>query len=374
MMKKTNMIWLAGGLVVVVAVIALAQARWRNEQGTFKLGVIAPLTGDFGAVGENVVKGIRTAEYVNEKKTGKKVDIIVENDNADAATGLGAFTKLTQVDHVDGLINTFTSTMDAIYQPGKALGYPVMMEFLQANNIADDYVFQMTLGNRNVWDRYANYIEAQPYDQSRVVVVHSVDAAQASFAAGFTANYQQPTTVIVISSDPNELRTDAVKIAAGKPTMVVLFMPPENGAILTKELLPLIGTSTQLVYDIQLYTGMSYYERELGGDLSKINGAINLMFQGDPSSTAYQEFVNAYEKLYPGETPGFLADYGYDTFNVYMGSYSKDDATWIANLKVTNIEGASGKITFDQDGVRIPDLVVMKVIAGKPQTVDRLPY
>ena len=42
--------------------------------------------------------------------------------------------------------------------------------------------------------------------------------------------------------------------------------------------------------------------------------------------------------------------------------------------KATNAEGASGKITFDQDGVRIADLVVMKVIGGKPQTVDRLPY
>jgi ABC-type branched-subunit amino acid transport system substrate-binding protein len=302
------------------------------------------------------------------------VDLIIENDNADAATGLSAFMKLTQVDHVNGLINTFTSTMDAIYAPGKALGYPVMMEFLQANNVADDYVFQMTLGNNHVWDRYAKYIEQQPYDQSRVVIVHSVDAAQASFSQGFVANYSKPSTVIVASSDQGDLRTDAAKIAALAPTMVVFFMPPQNGAILTKELLPLISTSTQLVYDIQLYTGMSYYQQELGGDLSKINGAINLMFEGDPNSPQSKEFVNAYEKLYPGETPGFLADYGYDTFMVYMNSYSKNNVTWIANLKATNTEGASGKITFDQDGVRIADLVVKKVINGKSQTVDRLPY
>jgi ABC-type branched-subunit amino acid transport system substrate-binding protein len=155
--------------------------------------------------------------------------------------------------------------------------------------------------------------------------------------------------------------------------MVVFFMTPENGAILTKELLPLIGTSTQLVYDIQLYTGLSYYQAQLGGDLSKINGAVNLMFEGDPKSAENKEFVAAYKKLYPNEDPGFLADYGYDTFITYVNSYDKDNAKWTANLKAENTKGASGEIKFDKNGIRIPALVVKKVIDGKSQTVARLP-
>ncbi len=366
------------GVIVLVLIIAgiIYGTKTQEPQNTqtLKIGVIAPLTGDFGAVGENVVKGIKTAQSVYEQKTGNKIDLVIEDDGGDASAGLSAFRKLTDTAHVDGLINTFTSTMDAIYEPAKVLGYPVMMEFFQANNVADDYVFQMTLGNDNVWDRYAKYIEQSKYDQSKVVIVHSIDAAQASFSKAFTAEYKKPNTVLVASTDKNGLRTDAAKIAALKPTMVVFFMTPENGAILTKELLPLINKTTQLVYDIQLYTGISYYQQQLGGDLAKINGAINLMFEGDPNSAQAKEFVTAYKKLYPNENPGFLADHGYDTFMVYMNSRDKDNTKWISNLKATDTMGASGKVSFDQNGIRIADLVVKKVIDGKSQTVDRLKF
>ena len=361
-------------LIGLLLIVSVSFKKSGNSVGAgLKLGVIAPLTGDFGAVGENVVKGIRAAQAVYAEKTGVTVPIILENDSADATKGLSAYKKLTEVDQVTGLINTFTSTMDAIYPSVKSAGYPIMMEFLQANNVTDDNVFQMTLGNEHVWDRYAKYISESSYNQSKVVVVHSIDAAQASFAAAFTPAYGKPVTTLVASSDKGGLRSDAAKIAALKPTLVVFFMTPENGAILTKELLPLISSSTQLAYDIQLTTGMSYYQQQLGGDLSKINGAIALMFEGDMNSSEYQKFLSAFKKLYPNEEPGFLADYGYDTFMTYVSTYDKDNAKWITNLKSENGNGASGEIRFDDKGVRISPLVVKKVIDGKLQTTDRLP-
>jgi ABC-type branched-subunit amino acid transport system substrate-binding protein len=358
-------------VIVVVGIISFTADNKANTSG-LKIGVTAPLTGDFGGVGENVVKGIRTAQAVYAEKTGNKIEIIVEDDSADAVKGLSAYQKLTKVDQVDGLINTFTSTMDAIYDQVVKAEYPVMMEFFQANNVADDNVFQMTLGNDNVWDRYAKYISGAEYDDSKVVVVHSTDAAQDSFAKAFTAEYKKPVTTVVASTDKGGLRTDAAKIAALKPSMIIFFMTPENGAILTKEVLPLISSNTQLVYDIQLFTGISYYQAQLGGDLSRINGAINLMFEGDPKSAENIEFVTAYKKLYPNEEPGFLADYGYDTFMTYVNTYSPDNAKWTANLKAEKSDGASGEILFDQNGIRIPSLVVKQVIDGKSVTVARL--
>ena len=360
-------------LLVIIVIVGALSLKNNNEVSGLKIGVIAPLTGDFGGVGENVVKGVKTAEAIYEEKTGNKIDVVIEDDSANATKGLSAYQKLTQVDHVSGLINTFTSTMDAIYPQVKKAGYPVMMEFFQANNVADDNVFQMTLGNDNVWDRYAKFISGAGYDESKVVIVHSIDAAQDSFAKAFTAEYKKPVTTIVTSSDKGGLRTDAAKIAALKPTLIVFFMTPENGAILTKEVLPQVGKSAQLVYDIQLYTGISYYEAQLGGDLSRINGAISLMFEGDSNSQENKEFVTAFKKLYPGENPGFLADHGYDTFMTYVKAYDKNSSEWITNLKTVSSKGASGEIKFDKNGIRIPDLVVKKVIDGKSQTVDRLP-
>jgi hypothetical protein len=87
-----------------------------------------------------------------------------------------------------------------------------------------------------------------------------------------------------------------------------------------------------------------------------------------------KDFVSAYAQLNNGATPGFLADYGYDTFMLYMNTYDKDGAKWIANLKAANTVGASGRIVFDHNGVRISDLVIKKVINGESKTIYRLPY
>ncbi len=360
--------------VIVIIIVAVTLSR-SNKQDTnnLKIGVIAPLAGDFAGVGENIVKGIKAAQATYEEKTGNKIELVVENDSADAAKGLSAYKKLTEIDHIDGLINTFTSTMDSIYDLTKQAGYPIMMEAFQANNVADDHVFQMTPGNAHTWDRYARYIMSSDFDQSKVVLVHSADAAQDSFAKAFMAEYKNPTTEVVASSDRNGLRTDAAKIAALKPTMVIVLMTPENGAVLTKELLPLIDPKTQLAYDLQLYTGSSFYQDQLGGDLSKINGAISIMLEGDLNSSAYKDFVTAYQKLYPNETPGFLADYGYDTFLVYLNAYDKENAQWTKNIKETDMKGASGDIKFDENGITFPSFVIKKVIDGKAQTLSRLP-
>ncbi len=358
---------IVGIVVVLLGVVVVRQ--WNTQSSVnLKIGVIAPLSGDFAGVGENVVKGIRAAEYAYAKKTGNKIELLIENDSADAVKGLSAYKKLTEADKVNGLINVFTSTMDAIYEPTKTEGYPVMMEFFQANNMVDDHVFQMTPGNDGTWDKYAAYIKKAGFNDSNFVVVHAKDAAQDSFAKAFESFYPSKTIDFTVSSDKKGLGTDAAKIAALKPTLILFIMTPENGAILTKELIRLLPSTTQLAYDLQIVTGSSFYKDQLGGDFSRINGAISISLEGEPN----QEFLDAYHALYNNEEPGFLADFGYDTFLVYLQSYDEDNAKWKTNIKETNRKGASGQIKFDKNGIRIPDLAVKKVIDGKLQTIDRL--
>lgn len=362
------------GIVLVLAVVIIAVIISRDgttaNVSALKMGVISPLTGDFAAVGENIVKGIKTAQSVYEAKTNTKVELLIEDDGGDGAKGLSAYKKLTELENIDSLINVFTTTMDTIYGQTKQAGYPVMMVAFQANNVADDHVFQTTPGNDGTWNKYAAYIKKLGYDDSKFVLVHSKDAAQESFAKSFASFYQGKTTSYVTSSDKNSLRADAAKIAALKPTMILFMMTPENGAILTKEILPLLSTSTKLFYDVQLYTGLSFYKEQLGTDLSRINGAMNINLEGMPN----KEFTDAYSKLYPNEEPGFLADFGYDTFMVYVQSYDKDNAKWIANLKSTDTSGPSGKMRFDAQGIREPDLLVKKVVNGKLEAAERLPF
>jgi ABC-type branched-subunit amino acid transport system substrate-binding protein len=358
-------------LIIVIAIIAVVgfnNSNTAHNPKTLKIGVIAPLSGDFGAVGENFVNGIKTAKVAYEKKTGNTVELVIENDGGEATKGLSAFKKLSEVDKVDGMINTFTSTMDAIYTPSQTLPYPIMMGFFQANNVADDNTFQITLGNDGVWNKYANYLQGVNFDKSNIVVVHSKDAAQESFSKEFRANFKGETTEFVASSEKGSLKTDATKIAGLKPTAIVFFMTPENGAILTKELLQLVPKNTQLIYDIQINTGIQYYKDQLG-DLNKINGAITIV----PEAEANQKFIDEYKAVI-GKDPGFTSDFGYDAFMVYMENYNKDKSAWISSLKKTDEIGASGHLKFDGKGVVIPNLTIKKIEGGEMKVVERLPF
>ena len=355
-------------VIAIVAIVGLNSHSASQNPKNLKIGVIAPLSGDFSAVGENFVNGIKTAKVAYEKKTGTTVELIIENDGGEATKGLSAFKKLTEVDKVDGMINTFTSTMDAIYTPSQTLPYPIMMGFFQAHNVTDDNVFQITLGNDGVWNKYANYLAGANFDKSNVVVVHSKDAAQESFSKEFRANFVGTTTEVIASTDKSGLMSDAAKIASLKPTAIVFFMTPENGAILTKELLPLVGKNTQLIYDIQINTGIQFYKDQLG-DLNKINGAITIV----PEAEANQKFVSEYKTVI-GKDPGFTSDFGYDAFTVYMENYNKNKNDWISSLKKTDEIGASGHIKFDNKGVVIPNLTIKKIEGGEMKVVERLPF
>ena len=356
-------------IVVIIAILGFNNGLTSNQNPKqLKIGVIAPLSGDFGAVGENFVNGIKTAKVAYEKKTGATVNLVIENDGGEAVKGLSAFKKLTEVDKVDGLINTFTTTMDAIYTPSQSLPYPIMMGFFQANNVADDNVFEITLRNDGVWNKYADYLQKADFDKSNMIIVRSKDAAQESMAKDFEKNYKGTATEIVASSDKGGLQSDATKIASMKPTAIVFFMTPENGAILTKDLLPLISKNTQLIYDIQINTGIKYYQDQLG-DMNKINGAITIAPEAEPN----QKFIDEYKSVI-GKDPGFTSDFGYDAFTVYMENYNKDKQAWTSGLKKTDEIGASGHIKFDSVGVVIPNLTIKKVENGEMKVVERLPF
>jgi len=234
--------------------------------------------------------------------------------------------------------------------------------------VGDDHVFQITLGNDGVWNKYAEYLNKADFDKSNVIIVHSKDAAQESFTKEFEKYFEGEKEVIIASSDKNSLKGDAAKIAGKNPTAIVVFMTPENGAILTKELLPLINPKTQLIYDIQIHTGISYY-KDILGDLNKINDAISIIPEAEPNP----EFIKNYKEV-TGKEPGFTSDFGYDALMTYLESYDTEETKWTNNLKKVDLKGASGEIKFDANGIVIPNLTIKKVENGEMKVVERLPF
>jgi branched-chain amino acid transport system substrate-binding protein len=75
---------------------------------SLKVGVAAPLSGAYVALGESAVRGIELAvEELAEQ--GVEIELVEEDTASDPQTTLNAFTKLTTQDHVDAILGTLCS-------------------------------------------------------------------------------------------------------------------------------------------------------------------------------------------------------------------------------------------------------------------------
>ncbi len=98
-MKKISL------LVVLVAVVGWTALNpsplWAQAKGPIKIGFIAPLSGGMAATGKDMLAGFQLyLEEIGHTAAGRKIELIVEDDEANPATGLTKTRKLVEKDGV----------------------------------------------------------------------------------------------------------------------------------------------------------------------------------------------------------------------------------------------------------------------------------
>ncbi len=351
-------IW--GVLVAVLVLVSISLIYVKDAPGgDLNVGVIAPMTGEFAVFGENMTEGIKLAKEEYEKKNpGMKINLIIEDDEGTPAKAVGAFRKLENIDHITAFISaTLAGSNDSIYESVRTSGIPSINIGVSGILPTKDNVFQTSPdGNQSLVD-FAHYIFAsQKFTNTAIVYENSV--AGNSFHKAFADAYNGQKKSFENQGLEN-LRSIAAEITSADFDSVVFLMNPESGALLTKEILALKGNKKiSLIYDAQLQTGFADYQRILG-DIQQIDGAISMYFKGGDTSTFAELFVKKY-----GKEPGFLADFGYDTFMALVENYNKDDVKWVEGIQNTKLSGPSGEMSFDQNGVRVQPIEIKTVQNG----------
>jgi ABC-type branched-subunit amino acid transport system substrate-binding protein len=124
----------------------------------------------------------------------------------------------------------------------------------------------------------------------------------------------------------------------------VLFLYPEQGALAVLQLLQL-GYAPEKIALPLFQVGYPDYTR-LIPDLAKIERSVTAAFK-DPNPI----FVEKFKKRF-GYAPSSWAGFGYDGLILLAKSYATDTTTWNNNITEANIDGVSGKVEFDDVGVR----------------------
>ena len=89
-------------VVAMVSLIAFSpSALWAQTKGPIKIGFIAPLTGLSATGGKDMLTGIQLSlEEVGYQAAGRKIELIVEDDELYPATALAKTKKLVEKDGV----------------------------------------------------------------------------------------------------------------------------------------------------------------------------------------------------------------------------------------------------------------------------------
>ena len=125
-------------LVAVVAVLAAgifgfnSSPSWSADKGPIKIGFLAPLSGGMAANGKDMLAGAQLyLEEVKYQAAGRKIELLIEDDEANPAVGLTKTRKLVEKDAVHlmtGGLMASTAYALAPYIDSKEIPmtYPIM--------------------------------------------------------------------------------------------------------------------------------------------------------------------------------------------------------------------------------------------------------
>jgi branched-chain amino acid transport system substrate-binding protein len=105
-------------LMVVFVAPLLAPTPLPAQSGPFKIGMLAPLTGPFAQTGKDMVNGTELyLEEIGRQVSGRKIELILEDDEAQPATALNKSRKLVEQDKVHVLTGGQLASIGYALQP-----------------------------------------------------------------------------------------------------------------------------------------------------------------------------------------------------------------------------------------------------------------
>lgn len=343
-------------VLIVILGISFSQKDTSNES-IVKVGVILPLSGDYGAIGESVKNSIQMSY---DDLQNKNVELIFEDGQADSKQALSAYNKLQTIDNVDIIIGLDNPTLEAIK--------PII-------NKTDELMFtvgnEATIENDNVfeiipWATELFKVLGQEVDKkyNNVAVVYATDwqLAEANKKQFYLGMGDTKYTEIAISPT-SDTRTEVTKMLAGDFDSYTLFLQLEQGSKFLNEVAKQKGDKNiQLICDGNIELTIGDYLDKVQ-DKSMFNNCISTMI----ADTTSEKFNATYKQLYNAE-PNFLGVYGHDAIQIISKSLAgKDKADWkniLENKKFEHL-GMSGKIIFDETGSRVLESEVKIFKDGK---------
>lgn len=334
---------------------------------TVKIGLMAPLTGDYASEGADMQKIVGLlSEEVNKKGgiNGKSVEIVVQDDGSDARTAANAAQRLSRSGIV-AVIGTYGSAVTEASQ----------------NIYNRNKLVQIATGSTSIRltsKGLPNFFRTCPRDDEQglvavatlknmgfknVAIVHDNTAYAKGLADEVKSGIEKDGSIKIasfssIQPKESDYNTALIRLKNTAPDAIMFTGYYPEAAMLLRQM-----------------KGMNWSVPMLGGDatnntdLVKIGGTdavagfyfISPPMPGDLNSSAAKDFIKAYQARYNSMPSSIWSVAAGDAFNVLVeaiknaGEKPEAISAYLhKNLK--DFDGLTGKISFDTKGDRVGDL------------------
>jgi branched-chain amino acid transport system substrate-binding protein len=349
---------------VLLTVLALVLSIFFLPYGapaadTIKLGVVTPLsTGDFRSGKINVQTVDLAVEELNAKGgiLGKKVEVVVADDEGKPAAGVIAIKRMIASDKVSAVLGLWHSSV-AVAQAKVAnqMQVPIMLHYSWTDDLTadhSDYVYRVGPFNAEIAQLALPYIKK---NFKTISILYETNAFGTGFAE-YLEKIAKAEGLTVYSIGYPQEATDLkpqlleLKAKSPKPELLVIAAVYEATNLIPKQAYEIgLAPEMQILCSWDWPTYPAF--KEILGD--KGVGVTYATFESDKLklSPLGEKFKAAYKAKYNMDPPVF-ALFLYDEVMILADTMerikSSDPKDVAAGLKDTRFEGTTGLITFER--------------------------
>lgn len=357
-----------------------------SPSGPIKIGAVLDITGAGASLG---VPERQTLEMLAEQVNaaggigGRKIDLIIEDNQSTEDGAARAASKLLGTDKVDILLGASRTGPSLAMRPLAEQAKIPMISFAANQKIVEGskWVFKTAQNDRVVIERMVDDMAAKGY--RRIALARDAsgfgEGVAELFAELGSGKGVKIVTTEKFAPDATDFTAQMVKLRNAQPDAAVIWGIPPAAALAQK-------AYRQLGPKVPVYQshgiGNQVFLDAAGASADGLIAPIGRMLvadqlpQNDPQREVVSQLISAFKAKY-GQSPSTFAGHAYDGFMIAVNAV-KEVGTDPNRLRdaiegVTNWPGASGVFTMtpqDHSGLSKEALVMVTVQNGKWKLAD----
>jgi branched-chain amino acid transport system substrate-binding protein len=335
-------------IILIALILLVTQTKKQSSTSPFTIGVSIPLTGSYGAYGEEFRRGAELAAKEINSENPNSVELIFEDTSGDSKKALFGVKKLIESNHINAELIASYNEIAASWKPLEDAKIPSIVLWDSNPAIEDmgDYVFAIGPWTPSSGEVPAEYlynkgirkIAILSFNQEWGVSVSNALENKFTSLGGTITNKEFP------APETKDFRSLITKILKDNPEAI--YFPTDSVYEIVKQ----VRTAG---FKGILVTSDVLDSEVVNRDPSLFEGVLTSQVS-DPVSSTTDTYLKAYKK-----------EFGFDAKKIVIGTWAYDgvkvlyEASQKGTLKEVDLknglykvnqEGASSKISFDSKG------------------------